>query len=95
MDPVILGLLIFVPLVQVPLVLWLGRYLELDEDTAPPAVGYTENRSTHARSPETEEQDAGRRVRGPRQANGVICWHCGASNDPAYTYCHDCLTALG
>lgn len=100
MDPVLvglLGLLIFFPLVQVPLVLWLGRYLELDEERAPPVVGYADHQPPEAAGPVRSERQPKAPTGSGRgeHPDRVRCRCCGEVNHQTFTYCRNCLTALG
>ena len=94
MNPVVLGLLIFVPLVQVPLVLWLGRFFAIDEDYDPPSVGDPATGDGVPSQPGDDATKPSRRAR-PVETENVLCWACGPLNDPTFSYCRDCLTALG
>ena len=94
MNPVVLGLLIFVPLVQVPLVLWLGRFFAIDEDYDPSGVGSVSPNQRESQPTGPEAQRPVRRAR-PVAGEAGLCWQCGTVNDPSFSYCRDCLTALG
>lgn len=94
MDPILLGMLVVVPLVQVPLVLWFGRYFEVDEDYDPPTDGF-EAPNREKAIPTGDDADRPARRARPVAAEAGRCWQCGTLNDPAFSYCRDCLTALG
>ena len=76
-------LLVAIPLVQVPLVFYLGRRFELDGDAPLP---------TPTRALWTD----GASVRAERVAayQPGDCRRCGTANDPAYTFCGECLARL-
>lgn len=75
--------LIGVPLAQIPLVLFLSRWFELDGESPAPTPG----------SAYWTEDSGGSRPTVPAHSRGV-CRRCGALNDPTFTYCGDCVTRL-
>lgn len=93
LDAPALGLLVLVvyPLLQIPVVLYLSRYVELrDGESAPhPAEGY----ALHA-----DRDDGGGHPAHPEAPlppdRGTVCGRCGAANGPEYRYCRDCVARL-
>lgn len=90
MDPSLLALaaLVLIPAVQIPAVLYVARYVEVDTDELPDLPsGYT--------SPPTEwglGDDSGT---GPVSVpDRVACGHCGVENDTAFVYCRACTARL-
>lgn len=94
MDPRLgFSLLVAACLLQLPAVLLLARYVELEEESPwRPARGY----ETHpARRPgEQDEPDAGDGAPEPLPGRASVCRRCGAENDRGYTYCRSCVAAL-
>lgn len=84
-DGTALGLLVLVvyPLLQIPVVVYLARYVELGEgDSAPdPTAGYAVHR----------EQS----VREPPPGFGAVCRRCGTANGSEFRYCRECVARLG
>jgi ribosomal protein L40E len=83
-------LLVLVPLLQVPAVFYLSRYVELEDGEllrAPEGTYVTYPGETAPREPEEagEAEAAG---------DGTACRHCGADNDPEYEYCQQCAGQL-
>ena len=76
--------LIVYPLLQIPLVLYLARWFELDGDApvVTPTMAYW----------------TGQRPDGPfrheRDHRPGRCRRCGADNDPGYTFCGNCVARL-
>lgn len=79
-----LVLLVGYPLVQIPLVLYLARWFELDGDA--PIV-------TPTRAYWNGQTGAEQRVEAPVARPGV-CRRCGTENDPAFTFCENCVARL-
>lgn len=79
-----LVVLVVYPLVQIPLVFYLARRFELDGD-APIVTPARAHWTGHA----ADEADA--RTGGARPGR---CRRCGTENDPAFTYCGNCLATL-
>lgn len=79
-------LLVLVPLLQVPAVFYLSRYVELEEgDRVRPPEG------TYVTYPgAVESSDA----TGSSDRDGIACARCGADNDPEYEYCQRCAGRL-
>ena len=76
-----IALLVVYPLVQVPLVFYLGRRFELDGDgplPTPTRAFWTGEASAGA----TATHEPGR------------CRRCGTANEPTYTFCGSCLARL-
>lgn len=77
-----LAVLVGVCLVQLPAMVWLARRVELGEEgpwrTGAPGVG----------------TPAGHSVAVEPGAATTPCPRCGTTNEPAYTYCRDCLARL-
>lgn len=77
-------LLVVYPLLQIPLVLYLARWFELDGDAPVPTpartywtgAGADESRAPSVTTP------AG------------LCGRCGTENDPAFVYCRSCVAPL-
>lgn len=81
--------LVVYPLLQIPLVLYLARWFELDGDA--PVVTPTRTYWTDGSADESGDGGhVGRALRPPGQ-----CRHCGAANDPAFAYCRNCVGPLG
>lgn len=76
-----LALLILIPLVQVPAVLYLGRYTRLREGETPGRDDWEYGH--HPGTSGTAEREAG------------LCDACGAKNDPEFRFCRDCATRIG
>ena len=76
-------LLVVYPLIQVPLVFYLGRRFELDGD--PPV---TQAMSYWPGQPSTVGTAAQQPPRPGR------CRYCGADNDPSYRFCGTCVARL-
>ena len=76
--------LVVYPLVQIPLVLYLARWFELDGDApiATPTRAYWTGQDVDERYTAGQDTAPGR------------CRHCGTENDPTYTYCENCVSPL-
>jgi hypothetical protein len=77
--------LVLIPAVQVPAVLYLARYVEVDESELPALpTGYT--------SPPREwglaESEA---VSVP---DAAVCTRCGTANETGYRFCRECAALL-
>ena len=79
-----LVLLVVYPLVQIPLVLYLARWFELDGDA--PIVTPTR---AYWNGTATGERHAGAEVARPGR-----CRRCGTVNDPSYSFCRRCVASL-
>jgi hypothetical protein len=92
MDPSLLALaaLVLIPAIQVPAVLYVARYVEVDADELPDLPsGYT--------SPPTEWGLDGSDdpEEGPVSVpDRVACARCGVENDAAFVYCRACTARL-
>ncbi|AZH24229.1 zinc ribbon domain-containing protein [Haloplanus aerogenes] len=73
--------LVVVPLAQVPLVMFLSRFVELDPDERRPeaARGYVTYGTVSAH---------------PEPTGRPVCPHCGTAVDDAYDYCGACAGRL-
>lgn len=88
----LLAALVLVPAAQVPLVLYLSRYVALEESERPglPAPGTTTpgewRRDETGREPDGDEQvPAG---------DGICCRRCGTANERGYRFCRLCTAQL-
>lgn len=79
-----LVVLVAYPLVQIPLVFYLARWFELDGNA--PVLTPTRAYWTG--------QVAGEGHAGPTATRPGRCRQCGAENDPTFTYCGNCASAL-
>jgi hypothetical protein len=81
-DPFVVAALVGIPLAQVPLAMYLSRFVELDEDEPRPSPerGYVTYGTVSSRP-------SGRR-------HDPICPHCSASIDGDYDYCGVCAGRL-
>lgn len=79
-------LLVVYSLLQIPAVLFVSRYVELDEEERrePPVWG----RGVGADVRQFERPDA------PESPTARTCGSCGADNDPAFVYCRCCVARL-
>lgn len=79
-------LLVVYPLVQLPVVVYLSRYVELGEGESPAGSprGYAF----------AEENDGPLEPVAAAVGPGVTCGRCGAANDADFRYCRNCLTRL-
>ena len=111
MNPIVWGvaMLVVLPLLQLPLILYLSRRVEADEESLPP-VGWGDSvcppDPNVARSADHESSRASRAERSPPSRppestapdpsapSAVVCRRCDAANDPSFTYCHDCVARL-
>jgi len=103
------AMLVVLPLLQLPLILYLSRRVEADEESLPP-VGLddgvyppdpngtrsAEHESPHATTPERSSSGppAPSVARESSTPSAVVCRRCNAENDRAFTYCHDCVARL-
>jgi hypothetical protein len=104
----VVALAILFPLAQVPLVLWIGRYLALDDDEEPATTEVREFWTDHEATPaegevepfDPEEYDLPENpgtLRATPDGEGsasVTCPECGTENEVSYRYCGDCAAAL-
>lgn len=79
-----LVVLVVYPLVQIPLVLYLARWFELDGDAPVPTPtrAYWTGRAADERYGAAVEAPPGK------------CRRCGAENDPGFSFCRACVTPL-
>lgn len=78
-----LVLLVGYPLVQVPLVFYLGRRFKLDGDApVTPTMAYWTGEEPTVGRADWREPEPGQ------------CRHCGGHNDPDYPFCGHCLARL-
>lgn len=79
-----LVVLVVYPLVQIPLVFYLARWFELDGDApvVTPTRAYWTGRVADDRFDRSGTGRPGR------------CPHCGATNDPTFSYCGSCVAPL-
>lgn len=77
--------LVLIPAVQVPLVLYLSRYVAVEESELPSlASSYT--------SPSGERGADDHRASSPSDA--ALCPRCGTTNDLGYRFCRECAALL-
>lgn len=94
-----LVVLVVFPLLQVPLIVYLSRCVETDEEL-PPIWGRGYAFDPHPdfdtddpnRSPATTAHPSAVTESAARAV--LACRRCGADNDPLYTYCRDCAGRL-
>lgn len=93
------ALLVLYPLAQLPVVLYLSRYVELrDGESAPhPAEGYAFHGGDadgepagHPVAPTEGSVTAGDHA----DEAGVTCRRCGAANGVEFRFCRDCVARL-
>jgi hypothetical protein len=77
--------LVLIPAVQVPLVLYLSRYVAVEESELPSLA------SSYA-SPASEQGADEYRTSNPSDA--AICPRCGTKNDLGYRFCRECASLL-
>ena len=97
MGVLVWGLLVLVvfPLLQMPVIIYIARHIESDDDeVANPALKYwTDSEGSDSeynrsvRSFDTESSDE-------TDSSTVTCPRCGTENDPDFTYCRNCITKL-
>jgi len=76
--------LVGIPLLQIPLVLYLSRWFELDGD------GVIQTQARVYWSRQAGEVDGGPLL----EDRPGHCRRCGADNDPTYTFCGSCVARL-
>lgn len=79
-----LFVLVAYPLVQIPLVLYMARWFELDGD----APIHTSTRAYWT------GQVGGEGFERPATDRPGRCRRCGAENDPAFSFCRNCVASL-
>jgi hypothetical protein len=96
-----LVLLVVYPLVQIPLVLYLSRWFELDGDApiVTPTRALWTGQVPEEQGPAGDEEPRGAGERLERHVRPVDdrpgrCRRCGAENDPAFSYCGSCVAPL-
>ena len=86
-SPWAVALLIVYPAIQIPLVLYMARWFELDGDAPLPTPTRTFWNGEGASGDPVEDV--------PYFSDLVgVCSHCGTENDPTYTYCRACVSRL-
>lgn len=80
----LIAALVLIPAVQVPLVLYLSRYVAAEESELPP-VGS----SGTATPREWQREEHSTSV-----ADGALCPRCGTVNDEGYRFCRACAGLL-
>jgi len=92
--------LVVFPLLQLPLVLYLSRYVELgEEDSLDHAVEFRDSDPDPDRNPrDTPNESPQLRTVDPRSRSSapsrIACSACGVENDPAFTFCRSCVARL-
>jgi hypothetical protein len=82
--------LILIPAVQVPLVLYLARYVAVEDSELPSLPsGYA--------SPPAEwgiDDSESRDDRSTGASTTAVCRHCGTANERGYRFCRECASLL-
>lgn len=94
MSPLDWGLvaLVVIPLVQIPCVLYLSRYVDREEERVAPAPAATYGLTPYpGMGPSV---DARRRSPCDDREGRVACRFCGTCNDAAYAFCEACVGRL-
>jgi ribosomal protein L40E len=97
MGVLVWGLLVLVvfPLLQMPLIIYIARHVESDDEELPyPARKYSINSeridSEYNRSIRSFDTESSEET----DSSTVTCPRCGTENDPDFTYCRNCITKL-
>lgn len=107
MGALMWGILVLVlcPLLQIPVIVYIARHLEVESDTESAAIDTeTDDTNEVLYSPAQGYwvgPDHRQPIRsfdsGSREETGsstITCPHCGTENDRAYTYCRNCVARL-
>jgi hypothetical protein len=97
MGMLVWGLLILVvfPLLQMPVIIYIARHVEVNDDgllhpagkssTTAERIDSEYNRSIRSFDTESSEE---------ADSSTITCPRCGTENDPDFTYCRNCITKL-
>lgn len=88
-----LAVLIFWPLVQIPLLMYLARRVDFDDDAAPAPTEYIPQADVDGGGGSADDSGGGRASSNPA-GQGTVCYRCGVENDPGYDYCQNCVARL-
>lgn len=110
MGALVWGILVLVlcPLLQIPVIVYIARYLEVESDTDSAGIDtetdHPSNESGYSPAP-TQGYWVGSDHRQPLRSfdsgsseetgsSTITCPHCGTENDRIYTYCRNCVARL-
>ncbi|MFC6955269.1 hypothetical protein [Halorubellus litoreus] len=98
-NPFVVGAVAVVVLAQVPLVAYLSRHVELDEDAERPdaSKGYVTYGTVDARpasNVDARGDGSGAVAAGPGGDGAVACPECGSVVRSAYAFCGACATRI-
>jgi ribosomal protein L40E len=92
MDVLVWGLVVLVvfPLLQMPVILYIARHVESDdEESSQPARTYW-NGPEYSRSVQPFDTESSEGT----DSSTVVCPRCGTENDPDFTYCRNCIAKI-
>lgn len=91
MSPTEWGLVVLIcyPLLQLPVIVYLSRYVEMNGEELPRSPTY----ATGSIDGGGELDSDARPSRSPA-SHAVSCSYCGTENDHGFTYCRNCVTNL-
>lgn len=102
---VLIAVVILFPLIQVPLVIYIGRYTKLREGERPVQSPGREFWDDRGDAPDHEDrrdqvnrgndrQRKGTKAQSSGPVTSVTCPECGAENGPGFRYCGACASSL-
>jgi hypothetical protein len=84
-SPWLVAALVLIPAVQVPLVLYLSKYVAADESELPPVASQDAGTPQQWRRSDPET---------PGATDGARCATCGTVNESGYRFCRECASLL-
>ncbi|WP_254822403.1 DUF7577 domain-containing protein [Haloglomus halophilum] len=84
-SPWLVAALVLIPAVQVPLVLYLSKYVAADESELPPVASGDAGTPKQWRRPDPATAGA---------TDGARCPTCGTVNEEGYRFCRACASLL-
>jgi len=84
-SPWLIAALVLIPAVQVPLVLYLSKYVAAEESELPPVASQDAGTPQQWRCSEPATSAA---------TDGALCARCGTVNEEGYRFCRECASLL-
>lgn len=92
MDALVWGLVVLVvfPLLQMPVIIYIARHIESDEEESSQPTRKYRTGPEYSRSIQSFDAELSEQT----DSSTVVCPRCGTENDTDFTYCRNCVTKL-